>query len=235
MELSEVMTYLESKGSEQTRKIYSNHGAPANFYGVKVGDLKPIQKKIKINHSLALELYATGNSDAQYLAGLIADPQKFTKEELTIWAKEASWYMIAEYAVAWNVGESPLCMELCNTWINSADIRLQECGWASLNCHLSFAPNDQLDKEFLISLVNRIETEIHSAANRVKYCMNIFIIALGGAIPELTEFCKEAGDRIGKVEVSMGTTSCKVPVVRTYLENMEARGRIGKKKKTLKC
>ena len=65
MNLEEVMNYLESKGSEQTRKIYIKHGAPGNFYGVKVADLKPIFKKEKNNHQLALALYATGNSDQE--------------------------------------------------------------------------------------------------------------------------------------------------------------------------
>lgn len=235
MNLSEVMSYLESKGSEQTRKIYSKHGAPSNFFGVKVADLKPIFKKEKNNHSLALELYATGNSDAQYLAGLMADVSQFTKEDLTKWANEAGWYMISEYAVAWNIAESPFCMEICKEWIDSDNEKLQESAWAALGCHIGVTANEDLDLAFLKRLLPRIEKEIHSAPNRVRYCMNGFVIALGGGVPELTDLCKEVGDRIGKVEVQMGETSCKVPVVRPYLQNMEERGRIGKKKKTAKC
>ena len=235
MNLNEVMDYLENKGSEQTRKVFRNHGAPDNFFGVKVGDMKPIQKKERNNHALATALYATGNSDAQYLAGLIADSQAFTKEQFTTWATEARWYMISEYAVAWNLAESPLCMEICKEWIDSSNENLQECAWAALGCHLGVTANDALDVEYLQSLLVRIEKEIHSAANRVKYCMNGFVIALGGAIPELTEECKALGDRIGKVEVFMGETSCKVPVIRPYIEKMEDKGRIGKKKKTAKC
>ena len=235
MNTKEVMDYLESKGSEQTRKIYRNHGAPDDFFGVKVGDMKPIQKKEKNNHTLAMELYATGNSDAQYLAGLIANSQAFTKEQFTNWATGAGWYMVSEYAVAWNLAESPLCMEICKEWIDSKDEKLQECAWAALGCHLGVTANDDLDADFLQSLLGRIEKEIHTAANRTKYCMNGFVIALGGAIPELTEACKAVGDRIGKVEVFMGETSCKVPVIRPYIEKMEEKGRIGKKKKTAKC
>ena len=235
MELQEVMDYLESKGSEQTRKIYLKHGAPEKFFGVKVADLKPILKKEKKNHKLAMELYATGNSDAQYLAGLIAIPSEFTKKELEKWALDAGWYMIAEYAVAWNVAERPDCVEICKEWMDSDNVMLQEAGWAAIGCYLGFAPNEDLDLEYHQSLVARVEKEVHDAPNRVRYCMNGYVIALGGAVPELTEACKSAGDRIGKVEVSMGETACKVPVIRPYIENMENRGRIGKKKKTLKC
>lgn len=235
MTLEEVMSYLESKGSEQTRKIYKNHGSPDNFFGVKVGDLKPIQKKVKIDHELANQLYDTGNGDAQYLAGLIADPKAFSKEDFEKWAKEAGWYMISEYAVAWNLAESPLCMEICSEWIKSDDVKLQECAWAALGAHLGIVPDENIDKDYHASLIDFVEQNIHSSANRVRYCMNGYIIALGGAVAELTERCKQAGDAIGKVDVFMGKTSCKVPDIKAYISKMEDKGRIGKKKKTAKC
>ena len=83
------MRTLKSLGSEQTKKVLTRHGAKEPFYGVKVEDLKKIQKKIKINDTLAKELYETGNSDAMYLAGLIADPTAMTKSDLNNWAKKA--------------------------------------------------------------------------------------------------------------------------------------------------
>ena len=44
----EVLIELEKLGSEQTKKIFVNHGAHDNqLFGVKVGDLKVLQKKIK--------------------------------------------------------------------------------------------------------------------------------------------------------------------------------------------
>lgn len=235
MTLKEVMDYLDSKGSEQTRKIYSKHGAPGNFFGVKVGDMKPIQKKEKNNHQLALELFDTGNADAQYLAGLIADSSKFTKEQFVKWASQSTWYMVAEYAVAWNLAESDLCMEICKEWIDSEDEKLQECAWASLASYLIVTNNDEIEIDYHSSLIPRIEKEIHQSANRVKYCMNGYLISLGTQVPEMTKSCKEAGDRIGKVDVFMGETSCKVPAIKDYIQKAEDKGRLGKKKKTAKC
>ena len=235
MNVKEVMDFLESKGSEQTRKIYKNHGAPDDFYGVKVGDMKPIQKKEKNNHPLALQLFDTGNSDAQYLAGLIADPKEFTKADFEKWAKNSGWYMVSEYAVAWNLAESPLCMEICADWISSSDEKLQECAWAAMSAHLGIVPDENIDKGYHRSLIDHVEKNIHTSANRVRYCMNGYIIALGGAVGEFTERCKQAGETIGKVEVSMGATACKVPDIKSYIAKMEDKNRIGKKKKTAKC
>ena len=73
MEFEEVMLYLEEHGSEQNRRIYGNHGVPDPKYGVKVSDLKELQKIIKKDCNLSLRLFDTGNYDAMYLAGLIAD------------------------------------------------------------------------------------------------------------------------------------------------------------------
>lgn len=235
MNVNEVMAYLESKGSEQTRKIYTNHGAAGNFFGVKVGDLKPIEKKEKNNHALALELFNTGNSDAQYLAGLIANPKEFTEDQLKDWALEAGWYMVSEYAVAWNVAEYPDCVALCVKWINSGNEKLEVVAWAALSAYLGIAPNEEIDAQLMADLLARVEKTIHQSANRVRYTMNGFVIALGGALSSLSEECKAVGDRIGKVEVLMGNTACKVPVIRPYIEKMESMGRIGVKKKTAKC
>ena len=77
--VAEVMSELKKMGTEQTRKTFARHGAPLDkMFGVKVGDMKLILKKIKGNQSLAMDLYATGNSDAQYLAGLVADGAKMS-------------------------------------------------------------------------------------------------------------------------------------------------------------
>ena len=77
--VEQVMTELKKKGSEQTRKTYRLHGAPEDMFGVKIGDLKVIAKKIKGQQTLACELYDTGNIDAMYLAGIVADGSQMTK------------------------------------------------------------------------------------------------------------------------------------------------------------
>jgi len=235
MTTKEVMDYLESKGTEQTRKTFLNHGAVEPFFGVKVGDMKPIEKKERNNHSLALELYATGNSDAQYLAGLIADPKQFTASDLKMWAEQAGWHMVSEYAVAWNLAEHPNCVEIACEWIDNPDPKIQAVAWAGLSAHVLTVFSDSMDLSVIKTLLARVEKEIHQAENRVRYCMNNFVIAAGGAFPEFTETCKEIGDKIGKVEVNVGNTACKVPSIRSYIEKMEEKGRIGKKKAKAKC
>ena len=106
MTAAEVIAELKKLGNPTYKKIMFNHGAKEPLFGVKVEYLKEIQKRVKKDHALALELYDTGIGDAQYLAGLISDPPKMTKAQLQKWVKKAYWHMLGTYTVAWVAAES---------------------------------------------------------------------------------------------------------------------------------
>src|SRR5436305_14327487 len=88
MTADEVVKELRSLGSESIKKVLLKHGAKEPFFGVKVEELKKIQKRVKMDHELALALYDTGISDAMYLAGLIADDARMTKKNMQSWVKQ---------------------------------------------------------------------------------------------------------------------------------------------------
>ena len=106
--VGQVMTELKKKGSEKTRKTYARHGAPAErMFGVPIADLKVIAKRIKGEQELACGLYETGNLDAMYLAGIVADGSQMTKRQLDTWVKGAgSLPMLSEYTIPWVAVES---------------------------------------------------------------------------------------------------------------------------------
>ena len=81
MTAAEIVEELKALGSESIKKTLVRHGAKEPYYGVKIEDLKKIQKRIKTNYPLALELYATGIADAQYLAGMITGDARMTKQD----------------------------------------------------------------------------------------------------------------------------------------------------------
>src|SRR5579872_6108870 len=101
MTVTSIMAELKSHGDPKIKSILQKHGVREPLFGVRVADLKPIQKKIKKDYQLAKDLYATGNADAMYLAGLIADDEKMTKDDLQIWATQAVSNNISEYTVPW--------------------------------------------------------------------------------------------------------------------------------------
>ena len=235
MTATEILDKLKSLENPSAKNVLLKHGAKEPFYGVKIEELKKIQKVVKKNYSLSLELYASGISDAMYLAGLIADETKMTRDDLNRWAKEASWQLISEYPVAWAAAESPYGLELARQWIDSPEAHIATAGWATLSGIVALHPDEQIDKELIRTLLDRVEKEIHTAPNRVRYVMNGFVISVGGSVPSLTEYAEALGKRIGKVHVELGGTACKVPAIPDYIRKMRDKGYIGKKKKTVRC
>lgn len=235
MTLIEVLAQLEQFGDERTKNTLMNHGAKEPFFGVKVGDLKKILKKTKKNHELSLELYNTGNTDAMYLAGLMADEKQITKAQLNDWVEKAYWYYLSEYAVPWVAAETAFGFELGLDWIESKKEGIAAAGWSTLAYYASVNQDEDLDIEMYKKLLDRVAKEVHGAQNRVRYTMNGFVIAIGTYIKDLTEKATKIAQEIGAVKVEMNGTACKVPLATTYIQKVIDKQTVGKKRKTARC
>lgn len=235
MTVQEIMDDLEAHGSAGIKKILARHGVQEPFFGVKIEYLKPIQKKVKMDYQLAKDLYATGNADAMYLAGLIADDGKMTKADLQAWMKQAVSNNIGEYTVPWVATGSKYGYELALEWIESPQEYIAAGGWATLSNIVSFKADSELDIASLKGLLSRVEKTIHASPNRVRSTMNGFLIALGSYVSSLTDDVITASKNIGTVTVIKEGTACKVPAAADYIIKAKDKGNIGKKKKTVKC
>jgi 3-methyladenine DNA glycosylase AlkD len=232
-----VMSELKKKGKEQTRKIYARHGMdPERVYGVSVADLKVIAKTIKGQQELARDLYETGNMDAMYLAGMVADGSKLTKAQLNTWAMSAvGLQMVSEYTVPWLAVENPLARDLALEWMSSKTPAIAASGWCTYAGLLSLKPDEALDLKEIEALLGRVSKGIGTAPNRVKLAMNNFVIAVGAYVKPLLKQAKVVAKELGAVKVDMGDTECKVPLATAYIEEIEKAGRAGKKRKTIRC
>jgi 3-methyladenine DNA glycosylase AlkD len=235
MTIESIMAELKAKGSENIKKILLKHGVKEPFFGVKVEDLKVIVKKVKKDYALSKGLYATGNADAMYLAGLIADEDQMTKKDLNDWVKAAVSTNISEYTVPWIAAESHFGYELALEWIDSKIDFIAAAGWSTLSSLVSIRADAELDLPGLKALLKRVEKEIHKADDRVRSKMNGFIIALGSYVPSLTEEAITVAKKVGAVEVNMNGTACKVPDAITYIKKIKDKGALGKKKKMARC
>lgn len=235
MTAEDILKELEKYGSESTKNTLLKHGAKEPFFGVKVADLKKILKKTKKNHELSLDLFQSGNSDAMYLAGLMADENQITKEQLEEWADKAYWYYLSEYAVPWVASETKYGFELGLKWIKSDEERIATAGWATLANYAGVNEDASLDIDIYKDLLDEVATGVHDAKNRVRYTMNGFVIAVGTYIAELTEKSMEIAEKIGKVNVEMDGTACKVPLAKDYIQKCIDKEKVGKKRKTARC
>lgn len=232
-----ILAELKKKGKPQYQEIYERHGIPkGRSYGVLVSELKKIQKQIKGDQKLAMELYETGKMEAMYLAGLVADGAKMSKKELQAWAEGSHRMpMIAEYTVPWVTTENAAARELALEWMDSKKEAVAESGWFTYAGVVATRADEELDLAEIERLMQRAVKEIGKAPNRVKYTMNGFVISVGGHVKPLLQKAKAAARQLGKVEVDVGEIECKVPFALEYIEKMEKAGQVGKKKKTMKC
>jgi hypothetical protein len=230
-----ILGELKALGKESYKKTIQRHGIPEPVYGVSVEALKKIQKRVKVDHQLALDLYASGIYDAMYLAGLIADDARMSMKDLQRWAETATCSPVREFTVAWVTAGSPHGMELALRWIDSRDAGIAVCGWATLGSLVSVRGDEELDIPMLQRLLDRVQATLHGQPDRLRYIMNGFVIAVGCFVKPLTASALKTAKALGKVSVDMGDTSCKVPDAATYIRKVKERGTIGRKRKTAKC
>jgi hypothetical protein len=137
--------------------------------------------------------------------------------------------------VSWVAAESLHGWDLALEWIESSKENTAVTGWTTLSSLVGIKDDSDLDQAKLKALILRVQAEIHSAPNRVRYAMNGFVIAVGTYVQSLTEFALQTGKKIGEVTVDVGDTACKVPYAPDYIEKVRKRGTIGRKRKTAKC
>lgn len=235
MNANEILEELKPMGKDSYKRVMFNHGVKEPHYGVKIGDMKPIVKRIKMDYQLALDLYDTGVYDAMYLAGLIADDARMTKDDLRHWVSKAYCRGLSEATVAWVASGSAHGWELGLEWIDSETEMIAVAGWATLGSLVSIKKDDQLDLAALRGLLERVERSIHAAPDLVRYQMNAFVIAVGSYVQPLTDTTIATAQRIGPVMADLGNNACQVPFAPDYIDKVAQRGSIGKKRKTAKC
>lgn len=235
MNLIEIMSELESLGTERMKKYYISQGAKEPLFGVASGALKPIAKKIKNNQEIAEALYATGNYDAMYLAGMIADTKKMKPEDFVRWVKNAYFHMISDYIVAVTLAETDFAQEVADKFIASGDELTMSAGWSCYEWLIGSRKDTEFDPHKILSMLEVVEKQIHSQPNRTRYAMNGFVMAVGISYIPLHEEAKHTAERIGEVTVYLGKGACRVPNAFESIKKETEKGRLGFKRRNVRC
>jgi len=211
MTLGEVMEQLRTLGGEKVRQIHLNHGAAASDLGVKLGDLRTLAKRIKTNHELALELWATGVPDAMLLATLVIRPKQLSEDDLDVMVRSVTYNQLADWLSAYVVKAHPQKEALRQRWMESTDPMAGRAGWSLTTDRVSKEPQG-LD---LSGLLDRIEKEMTGAPEPTQWTMNFCLAAIGINHPEHRERAVAIGERLGLYRdypVSKGCTSPFAPI-----------------------
>lgn len=223
MNVVEILATLQKLGKPQTAAIYKRHGSGDNVFGTLTSEIAKLQKKIKVDHTLAMELWRTGNAEARILALQISDPQRITRAEADRLLKGGQTHFLGCYLAAL-VGRSPIAIETMRSWMASSDESKREMGYSILGVVLKNEPDSVSDTE-AGKILKTIENETHGSANWARYAMNGALIAIGVFKPSCRDKAIDAAKRIGKVEVDYGETYCETPDAGSYIEKASKRRR----------
>ncbi|RIK74117.1 MAG: DNA alkylation repair protein [Planctomycetota bacterium] len=218
MTVDEILAQLESLGDAARRKHNVKAGAPDNQFGVKLGDIRALCKKIqsatktKTDRRLALELWGTGNVEAQLLATLLVEPKSLSAGELDKLTRSTTCAQVADWLNAYVVAQHPEKESLRKKWMKDKDRWASRAGWNLTASRVNKGDSDGLD---LPALVDRIEKEMPKAKPEVQWTMNNTLAAIGIHCPKLRKRAVAIGEKIGLYRdwpVSKGCTPPYVPV-----------------------
>jgi 3-methyladenine DNA glycosylase AlkD len=230
-----VMQELEALGKERTKKMYISNGAHEPLFGVATGQMKPIAKKIKKDQSLAEALYATGNYDAMYFAGIIADPKAMTESDFDRWIDAAYFYMLSDYVVAVTLAETDIAQTVADKWIASGDELRMSAGWSCYCWLLGNRPDVEFNTDKIASMLDQVKNSIHDSPERTKSAMNNFIYTVGVSYLPLHDKAVETAKAVGTVEVKRDGKKSSFLIAAESIQKEIERGKIGFKRKYVRC
>ncbi|ULL16158.1 DNA alkylation repair protein [Paenibacillus sp. H1-7] len=235
MNINMVMDELEALGKERTKKIYISNGAHEPLFGVATGGMKPIAKKIKKNQPLAEELYNTGNYDAMYFAGVIADPKAMTEADFERWIDAAYFFMLSDYVVAVTLAETDIAQEVADKWIASGEELRMSAGWSCYCWLLGSRPDSEFSESKLVKMLDLVEQTIHDSPERTKYAMNNFIYTVAISYKPLHDKAVRTAMAVGPVEVNRDKAKSKFLNASENIQKAVDKGQVGFKRKYVRC
>lgn len=230
-----VMQELEALGKERIKKTYLSNGAQEPLFGVATGAMKPLAKKIKKNQPLAEQLYATGNYDAMYFAGIIADPMTMTEADFESWMDGAYFYMLSDYVVAVSLAETVIAQAVADKWIASGEELRMSAGWSCYCWLLGNRPDSEFSGSKIASMLDQVENTIHDSPDRTKSAMNNFIYTVGISFLPLHDKAVETAKSVGPVEISRDKKKNSILLASENIQKEIDRGKLGFKRKYVRC
>ena len=210
MTLEETLAQLESLSDSKVRAHNKKYGAGDNQFGVKLGDIRKLAEKIKTDE-LATALWDTGNVDARLLAILLLKPKKLSRDDMDRMVRSVDFVHVADWLSNYVVKNHPDKESLRQSWMQEDDPWAARAGWSLTAGRVARNP-DGID---VPALLDRIESEMGSAAPEVQWTMNSCLANIGIHFPEHRERAIAIGEKLGiyrDYPVSKGCTSPFAPI-----------------------
>ena len=217
--LKDTLAKLEALGNEKVRKRNRKNGAGDNQFGVQLGDLRKLAAKIKTGHELAIALWDTGNIDARMLAILLIEPERLSRDELDRMVRSAQFPQLADWLNSYVVKKHPDKEALREAWMEEEDPWAARAGWSLTSERIAKSP-DGLD---LPALLDRIESEMGTAAPETQWTMNFCLAGIGIHFPKHRKRAIGIGEKLGVYRDYPVSKGCTSPFAPIWIEEMVRR------------
>ena len=208
---NEILAKLGDLGNEKRKKMYIKNGAGENTFGVLLGELRKLANQLGTNHELALELWQSGNTDAQWLACMLFDAKRLTLDEERSMVTQLTYPDMIDKFVGRVVCNHKDADILAEEWSVSNKDNLGRAGW---NLIVHKVSDGKLTNAALEELLTRVEAELQTATPGKQWAMNHALCEIGIHYPQFTERCITLAETLGvyrDLKVSKGCTSAYAP------------------------
>ncbi len=176
--VEEVLAELRALGSEEGRAGMARFGINVEkAFGVSMAAQRPLQRKYRRDHELALALWKSGYHEARILAALIDDANKVTPRQMDAWAADFDSWDICDQACMKLFARSPFAAEKIAKWAKDDREFVRRAAFATIAgyaVHAKAAP----DKEFL-PFLKIIEAHATDERNFVRKAVNWALRQIG--------------------------------------------------------
>ena len=219
MTVKEALKQLKALGNEKVRAYNAKSGAGDNQFGVSLGDIRVVAKKIKSDHPLALSLWETGNVEAQFLATLLIQPKKLSADEMDRMVRSVAFARVADWLNAYVVRQHPDKETLRQKWMAADDRWAARAGWGLTAERVAKSP----DGLALPALLDRIESELAGADPEVQWTMNMTLAEIGIHVPKHRKRAIAIGETIGLYRDWPVSKGCTPPFAPIWINFMVSR------------
>jgi 3-methyladenine DNA glycosylase AlkD len=214
--VAEVMAEVAALEDPRAREVNEKHG---DDHGVNLGKLRAVAKRLKTQHELARQLWATGDTAVRLLAILICRPKAFERDELDVMLRAARTPKVHDWLVSYVVKKSQHSEELRLAWSADPDPVVASAGWALTTERVAKKP-EGLD---LTGLLDVIEAEMKDAPDRLQWAMNHCLAQIGIEHPEHRARALDIGERLEVLKDYPTPPNCTSPFAPTWITEMVRR------------
>jgi 3-methyladenine DNA glycosylase AlkD len=188
-------------------------------HGVNLSALRAVAKRLKTQHDLARELWATDDTAARLLSLLICRPKAFALQELDVMLRQARAPKVHDWLVNYVVKKSPHAEQLRITWTHDPDPVVASAGWALTTERVAKKP-EGLD---LSGLLDTIEAEMKGAPERLQWAMNHTLAQIGIEHSDHRTRAIDIGERLEVLKDYPTPPNCTSPFAPIWINEMVGR------------